>query len=170
MLSRVDRLIELFGVAFIIAHHTGKERADDLSFMSARGGSAFAGWMDSGVKLSGKKPNINVFYEARNAKEPEQHLAYFDYDRGFFRVVDAQDSPDEVEIARVVASAMDKHKFYTRQDLELLCRRRKGGAGTTAAAAGGVGRKGVRRPLADDAVAELHGGELACQHAAAKRA
>ena len=123
MLSRVDRLIELFGVAFIIAHHTGKERADDLSFMSARGGSAFAGWMDSGVKLSGKKPNMNVFYEARNAKEPEQHLAYFDYDRGFFRVVDAQDSPDEVEIARVVASAMDKHKFYTRQDLELLARK-----------------------------------------------
>ena len=123
MLSRVDRLIELFGVAVIIAHHTGKERADDLSFMSARGGSAFAGWMDSGVKLSGKKPNINVFYEARNAKEPEQHLAYFDYERGFFRVVDAQDSPDEVEIARVVAAAMNKHKFYTRQELELLARK-----------------------------------------------
>ena len=63
MLSRVDKLIELFNVAVIIAHHTGKERADDLSFMSARGGSAFAGWMDSGVKLSGKKPNINIFYE-----------------------------------------------------------------------------------------------------------
>ena len=123
MLSRVDRLIELFGVAVIIAHHTGKERADDLSFMSARGGSAFAGWMDSGVKLSGKKPNINVFYEARNAKESEQHLAYFDYERGFFRVVDAQDSPDEVEIARVVAAAMNKHKFYTRQELELLARK-----------------------------------------------
>ena len=123
MLSRVDKLIELFNVAVIIAHHTGKERADDLSFMSARGGSAFAGWMDSGVKLSGKKPNINIFYEARNAREPDQHLAYFDYEKGFFRVVDAQEGPDEVEIARVVAAAMNKHKFYTRQELELLARK-----------------------------------------------
>ena len=122
MLSRVDKLIELFGVAVIIAHHTGKERADDLSFMSARGGSAFAGWMDSGIKLSGKKPNIDIFYEARNAREPDQHLAYFDFDRGFFRVVDASDSPDEVEIARVVAAGMDRRKFYTRQELELLAR------------------------------------------------
>ena len=61
MLSRIDKLIELFKVAVIIAHHTGKERADDLSFMSARGGSAFAGWMDSGVKLSGTKPNVLRF-------------------------------------------------------------------------------------------------------------
>jgi len=122
MLSRVDKLIELFKVAVIIAHHTGKERADDLSFMSARGGSAFAGWMDSGIKLSGKKPNIDIFYEARNAREPDQHLAYFDFDRGFFRMVDASDSPDEVEIARVVAAGMDRRKFYTRQELELLAR------------------------------------------------
>ena len=122
MLSRIDKLIELYKVAVIIAHHTGKERADDLSFMSARGGSAFAGWMDSGVKLSGKKPNITLFYEARNAREPEQHLAYFDFERGYFKVVDAQDSPDEVEIARVVASAMSKQKFYTRQELELVAR------------------------------------------------
>ena len=122
MLSRVDKLIELFKVAVIIAHHTGKERADDLSFMSARGGSAFAGWMDSGIKLSGTKPNVTLFYEARNAREPDQHLAYFDFERGFFRMVDASDSPDEVEIARVIAGAMSSYKFYTRQELELLAR------------------------------------------------
>ena len=122
MLSRIDRLIELFGVAVIIAHHTGKERADDLSFMSARGGSAFAGWMDSGVKLSGTKPNVTLFYEARNAREPDQHLAYFDFERGFFRPVSVSDAPDEVEVARVVAGAMSSYKFYTRQDLELLAR------------------------------------------------
>ena len=60
MLSRVDKLIELFKVAVIIAHHTGKERADDLSFMSARGGSAFAGWMDSGIKLSGTETQRHI--------------------------------------------------------------------------------------------------------------
>jgi hypothetical protein len=122
MLSRVDKLIEMFKISCIIAHHTGKERADDLSFMSARGGSAFAGWMDSGIKLLGTKPNITLFYEARNAKEPEQHNAYFDYEGGFFKVVDAKAGPDEVGIARVVAKAMDRHKFYTRTDLEILAR------------------------------------------------
>jgi hypothetical protein len=59
----------------IIAHHTGKERADDLSFMSARGGSAFAGWMDSGVKLSGTKPNVT----------------YDSYERLFNELLDAED-------------------------------------------------------------------------------
>tara|TARA_A100001515_G_scaffold134852_1_gene125341 strand:+ start:2035 stop:4002 length:1968 start_codon:yes stop_codon:yes gene_type:complete len=122
MLSRVDKLIEMFKVACIIAHHTGKERADDLTFMSARGGSAFAGWMDSGIKLLGTKPNITLFYEARNAKEPEQHNAYFDYQEGCFKMVQPKEGPDEVAIAKVVAKAMDKHKFYTRQDLEILAR------------------------------------------------
>ena len=66
-----------------------------------------------------------LFYEARNAREPDQHLAYFDFERGFFRVVDASDSPDEVEIARVIAGAMShRRKFYTRQELELLARRK----------------------------------------------
>jgi len=122
LLSRVDRLIELFGVAVIIAHHTGKERADDASFMSARGGSAFAGWMDSGIKLMGQKPNVTMFYEARNAKEPETHLSRFDFEKGSWDMVDFDEGPDEVEIAQKVANAMDRVKFYNRQDLELLAR------------------------------------------------
>ena len=122
LLSRVDRLIELFGVAVIIAHHTGKERADDASFMSARGGSAFAGWMDSGIKLMGQRPNVTMFYEARNAREPETHLARFDFEKGFWDTVDFDQGPDEVEIAQKVADAMDRTKFYTRQDLEMLAR------------------------------------------------
>ena len=58
--------------------------------------------------------------KARNAREPDQHLAYFDFERGFFRTVEASDSPDEVEIARVIAGAMSSYKFYTRQELELV--------------------------------------------------
>ena len=122
LLSRVDRLIELFGVAVIIAHHTGKERADDASFMSARGGSAFAGWMDSGIKLMGQKPNVTMFYEARNAREPDTHLARFDFEKGNWDMVDFDEGPDEVEIAQKVADAMDRTVFYTRQELELLAR------------------------------------------------
>ena len=122
LLSRIDRLIELFGVAVIIAHHTGKERADDASFMSARGGSAFAGWMDSGIKLMGQRPNVTMFYEARNAKEPETHLSRFDFEKGYWDMVDFDEGPDEVEIAQKVAGAMDRTKFYTRQELELLAR------------------------------------------------
>ena len=122
LLDRVDMLIEMHGISVIIAHHTGKERADDKSFMSARGGSVFAGWFDSGVKLSGEKPDVSVFYEARNAREPKEHLASFDFDDGMWKVneftprnVKPQLSEeDEVKIAGVVVDAMSSTTFYKR--------------------------------------------------------
>ena len=40
LLDRIDKLIELNNCAVILAHHTGKERADDKSFMSARVGQS----------------------------------------------------------------------------------------------------------------------------------
>tara|TARA_R110001592_G_scaffold230278_4_gene487092 strand:+ start:793 stop:2805 length:2013 start_codon:yes stop_codon:yes gene_type:complete len=125
LLGRVDRLIELHNVCFIIAHHTGKDRQDDMSFMSARGGSVFAGWFDSGIKLLGDKPNVTLFYEARNAREPESHGAYFNFDTGLWNIVDfdAEKQVDEVDIAHTVANSMDKTKFYTRAELELQARK-----------------------------------------------
>ena len=125
LLGRVDRLIELHNVCFIIALHTGKDRQDDLSFMSARGGSVFAGWFDSGIKLLGDKPNVTLFYEARNAREPESHGAYFNFDTGLWNIVDfdAEKQVDEVDIAHTVANSMDKTKFYTRAELELQARK-----------------------------------------------
>ena len=125
LLGRVDRLIELHNVCFIIAHHTGKDRQDDMSFMSARGGSVFAGWFDSGIKLLGEKPNVTLFYEARNAREPESHAAYFNFDTGLWNTVDfdAEKQVDEVDIAHTVANSMDKTKFYTRAELELQARK-----------------------------------------------
>ena len=125
LLGRVDRLIELHNVCFIIAHHTGKDRQDDLSFMSARGGSVFAGWFDSGIKLLGDKPNVTLFYEARNAREPESHAAYFNFDTGVWNIVDfdAEKQVDEVDVAHTVANSMDKTKFYTRAELELQARK-----------------------------------------------
>ena len=125
LLGRVDRLIELHNVCFIIAHHTGKDRQDDMSFMSARGGSVFAGWFDSGIKLLGEKPNVTLFYEARNAREPESHAAYFNFDTGLWNTVDfdAEKQVDEVDVAQTVANSMDKTKFYTRAELELQARK-----------------------------------------------
>ena len=125
LLGRVDRLIELHNVCFIIAHHTGKDRQDDMSFMSARGGSVFAGWFDSGIKLLGEKPNVTLFYEARNAREPESHAAYFNFDTGLWNTVDfdAEKQVDEVDVAHPVANSMDKTKFYTRAELELQARK-----------------------------------------------
>ena len=125
LLGRVDRLIELHNVCFIIAHHTGKDRQDDMSFMSARGGSVFAGWFDSGIKLLGEKPNVTLFYEARNAREPESHAAYFNFDTGLWNTVDfdAEKQVDEVDVAHTVANSMDKTKFYTRAELELQARK-----------------------------------------------
>ena len=130
LLDRVDMLIDMHGISVIIAHHTGKERADDKSFMSARGGSVFAGWFDSGIKLSGEKPDVSVFYEARNAMEPKEHLASFDFDDGMWKVNEftprntkpALTEDDEVKIAGVVVDAMSSTKFYKRKELELLAK------------------------------------------------
>ena len=44
--------------------------------MSARGGSAFAGWMDSGIKLMGQKPNVTMFYEEET--QESQILTWLD--------------------------------------------------------------------------------------------
>ena len=131
LMDRIDMLIEMNNVSIILAHHTGKERADDRSFMSARGGSVFAGWFDSGIKLSGEKPNINVFYEARNAQDPNEHIAFFDFDQGQWVVSDftpinkksdEEIQQDEVEIATIVMKAMEEDKFYKRAELELLAK------------------------------------------------
>jgi len=130
LLDRVDMLMDMHNVTVIIAHHTGKERADDKTFMSARGGSVFAGWFDSGIKLGGEKSNVSVFYEARNAMEPKEHLASFDFDDGMWKVSDLTQrntrpqltEEDEVAIANVVVSAMSSTKFYIRKELELLAK------------------------------------------------
>mgnify|MGYP003110849624 FL=1 len=135
LMDRIDMLMEMNNVSVILAHHTGKERADDKSFLSARGGSVFAGWFDSGIKLSGEKPEINLFYEARNAQEPEEHMAFFDFDEGIWKRSmwtpkrkHEVSEEDEVKIAQVVASAMSSTTFYKRKELEMLAREALGNA------------------------------------------
>ena len=130
LLDRIDKLIELNNCAVILAHHTGKERADDKSFMSARGGSVFAGWFDSGIKMSGKKPNVSFFYEARNARDPDEHLAHFDFDLGVWTASDltakkttSEDSiEDQVALAELVLKGMKAEEYYRRNELESLAR------------------------------------------------
>ena len=135
LMDRIDMLMEMNNVSVILAHHTGKERADDKSFLSARGGSVFAGWFDSGIKLSGEKPEINLFYEARNAQEPEEHMAFFDFEEGIWKRSmwtpkrkHEVSEEDEVKIAQVVASAMSSTTFYKRKELEMLAREALGTA------------------------------------------
>ena len=135
LMDRIDMLMEMNNVSVILAHHTGKERADDKSFLSARGGSVFAGWFDSGIKLSGEKPEINLFYEPRNAHEPEEHMAFFDFDEGIWKRSmwtpkrkHEVSEEDEVKIAQVVASAMSSTTFYKRKELEMLAREALGTA------------------------------------------
>ena len=135
LMDRIDMLMEMNNVSVILAHHTGKERADDKSFLSARGGSVFAGWFDSGIKLRGEKPEVNLFYEARNAQEPEEHMAFFDFDEGIWKRSmwtpkrkHEVSEEDEVKIAQVVASAMSSTVFYKRKELEMLAREALGTA------------------------------------------
>jgi len=80
---------------------------------------------------------VSVFYEARNAREPKEHLASFDFDDGLWKVNDFTprnvkpqlSEEDEVKIAGVIVNAMSSTTFYKRKELEMLAREALGNAG-----------------------------------------
>jgi hypothetical protein len=73
---------------------------------------------------------VSIFYEARNAQEPKEHLANFDFEQGMWQVNEFTprntkpqlSEEDEVLIADVVVNAMSSTKFYKRKELEILAR------------------------------------------------
>jgi len=97
--------------------------------MSARGGSVFTGWFDSGIKLAGDKPNVQFYYEARNAKDPDEHMASFDFNLGVWEISDLGkrmtreiSTEDEVAIAQLVHKGMEVNKYYKRNEMELIAK------------------------------------------------
>ena len=100
MLSRVDYLADLHNSAVVLIHHIGKNvdprKARD-PFSAIRGASAFRGWYDSGVVLSGDKRLVICAYELRNDESPAVHGIQFDETAGAYRTVPLEDDDNDDE-------------------------------------------------------------------------
>ena len=111
-----------------LAHHTGKERADDKSFMSAV-------WVSLRRMVRLRHQDVRqetqrvLFYEARNARDPDEHLAHFDFDLGVWTASDLTAKKHRQKIALkikghsgLVFKGMKEEEYYRRNELESLAR------------------------------------------------
>ena len=79
LLRRINALAADFDCATIIVHHTKKpSKGGSIDFDQVRGASAFRGWFDTGVMLTGEEQEPLVSWEARNTVSPAAHMAWFD--------------------------------------------------------------------------------------------
>lgn len=91
MLRRVDHIGEKFQCATILLHHVGKSR-EAKTFHDIRGASAFRGWYDTGIMLSGDPSAMVCAYEMRNAEGVAAHGLHFDPATGHFEITDLAES------------------------------------------------------------------------------
>lgn len=79
LLRRINHLASEFDCAVVLVHHTKKpSQIKHTDFDQIRGASAFRGWFDTGVMLTGEPTDPTVSWEARNAESPGAHMAFFD--------------------------------------------------------------------------------------------
>ncbi|OSM04163.1 AAA family ATPase [Magnetofaba australis] len=78
LLTNVETIGEMYGCMVVLLHHTNKSVPTNDPFNSIRGASAFRGWFDTGILLTGRPDELTVSYELRNAKSPAAHGCQFD--------------------------------------------------------------------------------------------
>jgi len=81
LLRSLDRLSAELDCAVAIVHHTNKGDPKGDLFSAIRGASAFRGWYDTGIVLSGSRPTM-MAYELRNDETIPAHGLEFDADAG----------------------------------------------------------------------------------------
>lgn len=78
MLRQVDAIAAEFGVAVVLVHHTRKDVSAGSAMDGIRGASAFRGWFDTGLVLTGTPDETVLAYECRNTAAPAAHGVRFD--------------------------------------------------------------------------------------------
>lgn len=83
LLRRINELATEFNCAVILVHHTRKpSKEKHTDFDQIRGASAFRGWFDTGLMLTGDPTAPVASWEARNAVSPGAHIAPFNTETG----------------------------------------------------------------------------------------
>ena len=87
LLRRTDALGEKFGCAMALVHHTRKNvTAGD--FEGVRGASAFRGWFDTGVMLSGESMSQMIAFQVRNTEPLPPSGIFFDVEQGTYSLTE----------------------------------------------------------------------------------
>lgn len=73
LLSRCDWIGETYDCAIVLLHHCGKNKDPKEPFSAVRGASAFRGWYDTGILMSGDGNTTQIDYELRNGPSPASH-------------------------------------------------------------------------------------------------
>lgn len=87
LLRRIDMLGEKFGCAMALVHHTRKNVAAG-DFEGVRGASAFRGWFDTGVMLSGEGMTQMIAFQVRNTEPLPPSGIYFDVEQGTYSLTE----------------------------------------------------------------------------------
>jgi hypothetical protein len=82
--DRVTALMQASDCAVIVLHHTKKDVNPKDPFQSIRGASAFRGWYDSGILLSGDPKSVIINYETRNCESPAAHGSQLNPETGLW--------------------------------------------------------------------------------------
>jgi hypothetical protein len=87
LLRRIDALGEKFGCAMALVHHTRKNVAAG-DFEGVRGASAFRGWFDTGVMLSGEGIDQMIAFQVRNTEPLPPSGIFFDVEQGTYSLTE----------------------------------------------------------------------------------
>lgn len=98
LLRTIDQIGEKHDCAVVLIHHTRKD-ADAGNFDSIRGASAFRGWYDTGIMLTGDAQLPTVSYECRNVEAPMAHGVQYSQEAGL--------SITSLDLASAQATAQD---------------------------------------------------------------
>jgi len=97
LLRRINQLATEFDCASVLVHHTKKPSQNKhTDFDQIRGASAFRGWFDTGVMLTGESTDPLVSWEARNTISPGAHMAFFDAEKGEYtaRIIESEEQKE----------------------------------------------------------------------------
>lgn len=120
LLRQVDTIGHRFNCATALVHHIRKGSVAG-DFDGVRGASAFRGWFDTGVMLSGESGATVISYQLRNAEPLPPSGLFFDAEQGAYSLTDLgpTEAPDAVPGRSVHRRAVKKDLDHdqTRPDL-----------------------------------------------------
>lgn len=116
LLRRIDALGEKYGCAMGLVHHTRKNvSAGD--FEGVRGASAFRGWFDTGVMLSGEGIDQMIAFQVRNTEPLPPSGIHFDVEQGTYSLTEIgpTEAPEDVPGRSAHRRADQDHQQETKR-------------------------------------------------------
>jgi hypothetical protein len=109
LLSRCDWIGETYDCAIVLLHHCGKNKDPKEPFSAVRGASAFRGWYDTGILLSGESATTQVDYELRNGPSPASHgIEWYEEKGGYVFAAAVEDESVQTGSKTIAPPTLEK--------------------------------------------------------------